>query len=317
MKIERTKNASRNIIFGVTFKVYQIILPFIMRTALIYFMGMKYLGLTSLFSSILQMLNLAELGVGSAMVYSMYKPIAEDDTDTICALMALYKKYYRIIGIVISVVGTAILPFIPHLVKMETVPTEINVYILYLMYLANTVISYQLFAYKVCILNAHQRTDIISKISIIVTTVQYAAQILVLAFVKNYYLYTIVILITQIILNIVTAIAATKKYPMYSPKGKLDESIIKAINQRVKDLFTSKLGAAIVNSADTIVISAFLGLVWLAKYQNYFFILTSVINIVGVVFASCTAGIGNSLIVEKEEKNYRDFETFTFIIDSF
>ena len=111
-KIERTKNATRNIIFGVILKAYQIIVPFLMRTAMIYLMGVQYLGLNSLFTSILQVLNLAELGVGSAMIYSMYKPIAEDDNATICALMKLYKTYYRIIGLVIAVIGCALTPFI-------------------------------------------------------------------------------------------------------------------------------------------------------------------------------------------------------------
>lgn len=117
MKIERTKNATRNIIFGVIQKIYTIIVPFVMRTAMIYFMGVEYLGLNSLFTSVLQVLNLAELGVGSAMVYSMYKPIAEDDTPTICALMRLYRTYYRIIGIVIAVAGLCVTPFILKLVK--------------------------------------------------------------------------------------------------------------------------------------------------------------------------------------------------------
>ena len=93
MKIERTKNAARNIVFGVVLKLYQIFIPFLMRTAMIYFMGVQYLGLNSLFTSILQVLNLAELGVGSAMVFSMYKPIVEDDSKTICALMHLYRTY--------------------------------------------------------------------------------------------------------------------------------------------------------------------------------------------------------------------------------
>ena len=95
MRIERTKNASRNIMFGGILKLYQILAPFLMRTAMIYFMGVQYLGLNSLFTSVLQVLNLAELGVGSAMVYSMYKPIAEDDNTTICALMRLYRTYYE------------------------------------------------------------------------------------------------------------------------------------------------------------------------------------------------------------------------------
>ena len=108
MKIERTKNATKNIVFGVILKMYQIIVPFVIRTILIYFLGVEYLGLNSLFTSILQVLNLAELGVGSAMVFSMYKPIAEDDSKKICALMNLYKIYYRIIGIIVLILGVII-----------------------------------------------------------------------------------------------------------------------------------------------------------------------------------------------------------------
>ena len=118
-KIERTKNATRNILFGVILKIYQILMPFFLRTAMIYLMGVQYLGLNSLFTSVLQVLNLAELGVGSAMVYSMYKPIVEDDETTICALMKLYRTYYRVIGLIIAVVGCALTPFISHLVKRD------------------------------------------------------------------------------------------------------------------------------------------------------------------------------------------------------
>ena len=171
-KIERTKNASRNIFFGVILKIYQILVPFLMRTAMIYLMGVQYLGLNSLFTSVLQVLNLAELGVGSAMVYSMYKPIAEDDDTTICALMKLYRTYYRVIGLVIAVVGCALTPFIPHLIKSD-VPAGINVYILYLLNLGATVLSYWLFAYKNSILQAHQRADVVSKVAIITNTIQY------------------------------------------------------------------------------------------------------------------------------------------------
>ena len=145
MKIERTKNATRNIIFGTILKVYQIAIPFLMRTVMIYLLGIEYLGLNSLFTSILQVLNLAELGVGSAMVFSMYKPIAEDDEITICALMKLYRNYYRVIGFVILLAGCVLLPFLPHLIKSD-VPPDINIYVLYLMNLFATVLTYWLFA---------------------------------------------------------------------------------------------------------------------------------------------------------------------------
>lgn len=89
MQFNRTKNASRNIAFGLLQQVYQLIVPFAMRTAMIYWLGVEYLGLDGLFTFILSVINLAELGVGSAMVYSMYKPVSEDDCTAICALMKL------------------------------------------------------------------------------------------------------------------------------------------------------------------------------------------------------------------------------------
>ena len=117
MKIERTRNAARSITVGMMLKIFQTVVPFLMRTAMIQFMGVEYLGLNSLFASILHMLNLAELGVGSAMVFSMYKPIAEDDTPRICALMRLYRRYYRLIGLVIGAVGLALTPLVPRLIS--------------------------------------------------------------------------------------------------------------------------------------------------------------------------------------------------------
>lgn len=313
MKIERSKNASRNIVFGVIQKVYNLLIPFATRTIMIYALGMNYLGLNSLFTSVLSVLNLAELGVGSAMVFSMYKPIAEDDEKTICALMKLYRLYYRIIGGVILAAGLLITPFIPKLIKSD-VPPDINVYVLYLMNLASTVITYWLFAYKNCLLSAHQRGDVNSKISMVISVLQVIAQIAVLLLTKNYYLYVLVLILSGILTNITTAVVVNKMYPAYKPQGELPKEQVKSINGRVRDLFASKIGSVVVDSADTVVISAFLGLTSLAVYQNYFYILTSIFGFVSIIFYSCTAGIGNSIITETEEKNFRDFNTFTFIV---
>lgn len=312
-KLERTKNATRNNIFGMILKVYQIIVPFLMRTAMIYLMGVQYLGLNSLFTSILQVLNLAELGVGSAMIYSMYKPIAEDDNATICALMKLYKTYYRIIGLIIAVIGCALTPFIPKLISGD-IPDNLNVYLLYLLNLGATVLSYWLYAYKNSILQAHQRVDIVSKVTLVTSTIQYSLQLLVLWLFKDYYLYVIVLLATQALTNIATALCADRIYPQFKPKGQIAAEERKAINSRIKDLFTSKIGGIIYDSADTIVISSFLGLTALAIYQNYFYILNAITGLITVVFSACTAGIGNSIVVETKEKNYKDLNKFTFII---
>ena len=313
MKIERTKNATRNIIFSSLQKIYQLLVPFIMRTVMIYYMGAQYLGLTSLFTSILSVLSLAELGVGSAMVFSMYKPIAENDYTTICALMRLYRTYYRVIGGVIAVIGILIIPVVPDLVQ-NGLPAELNIYVLYIMNLSSTVLSYWLFAYKNCLLSAYQRNDISSKIILVTNTLQYLIQFAVIVFIKNYYLYFLVAIATQIVTNIVTAIIVNKIFPQFKPIGKLEKNEIKSINQRVKDLFTAKLGYTIVNSADTIVISAFLGLEMLAIYQNYYFIMTSVLGFVMIALNSCTAGIGNSLIIESMEKNYNDLKKMNFLL---
>lgn len=312
-KIERTKNASRNIIFGVMLKAYQIICPFLMRTAMIYFMGVQYLGLNSLFTSVLQVLNLAELGVASAMVYSMYKPIAEDDSVTICALMKLYRTYYRIIGTVIAIVGITLTPFIRKLVSGD-IPNGLDIYILYLMNLGTTVLSYWLFAYKNSILSAHQRSDIVSKVKLMTTTIQYVLQLLVLWIFRDYYLYVLAMMFTQVLTNIITAIYANKYYPDFKPRGKLSTEQVKKINQRIRDLFTAKFGGVIVGSADTLVISTFLGLTQLAVYQNYYFIINAITGFIITINNGICAGIGNSLITESGDKNYHDFKKYNFIL---
>lgn len=310
--IARTKNATKGIFWGGLMKIYMMVVPFLMRTVMIYFMGVQYLGLNSLFTSILQVLNLAELGIGSAMVFSMYKPIAEDDKDQINALLKLYRKYYRIVGLIIGLVGILLTPFIPRLISGD-VPADINIYVLYLLNLSATVLTYWLFAYKNSLLQAHQRVDVSSIITLISNTIQYSIQLFVLIVLKNYYLYVIAILISQVINNILTAMIVGKMYPDYKPIGEMNKNDVKGINNRIKDLFTGKLGAVIINSADTIVISAFLGLTVLAIYQNYFYLITAVTGFMEIVFSSMLAGLGNSYIIETKEKNYSDLEKFTFI----
>ena len=313
MQINKTKNAARNLAFGSIQKVVNIIMPFITRTAMLYFLGAEYLGLNSLFTSVLQVLNLAELGVGSAMIFIIYKPIAEDDNETICALMRLYKIYYRIIGIVILIAGVCITPFISHLIKQD-VPQNINIYVLYLLNLGSTVLSYWLFAYKNCLLYAHQRNDIIDKTSTIVICTQQLVQWIVLFAFRNYYFYLLIVLIAQAAKNIINAIFVSKMYPQYEAKGDLPKEKIKDINQRVRDLFTAKVGGTVVNSADSIVISAFMGLTALAMYNNYYYIMNSVIMFVYMIFTAIGAGVGHSLVTASLDKNYKDFNTLTFIV---
>lgn len=312
MVIDRTRNAARNILFNGLLKLLNIILPFFMRSAMLYFLGVRYLGLSGLFASILSALNLAELGVGAAMVFSMYRPIAEDDAETVCALLRLYRKYYRIIGFTVAAAGVALTPFLHTLIKGD-IPAGLNLYVLYYMNLAATVLSYWLFAYKNSLLLAHQRVDVGSKIAMAVNFVRYTIQFLIIALLQDYYLFFAVQILAQVASNLFTALRVSKMYPQYKPRGELDEKYVRGINQRIRDFFTSRLSATIFNSADTLVVSAFLGLTVLAVYQNYFNIIAALRSMIEVVVAACIAGIGNSLVTESEEKNYSDLEKLTLL----
>ena len=164
---------------GMINKIITILIPFVMRTILIKVLGTQYLGLSSLFTSILQVLSLSELGIGSAMVFELYEPIAKNDTERICKLQKLYKNIYRIIGTVILILGLVLLPFLDKFIK-GGYPADINLYALYILYLLNSSASYLLFAYKTTILNAFQRNDVILNIGSIVHIGLYSIQIICL-----------------------------------------------------------------------------------------------------------------------------------------
>ena len=310
--MSRTKNATRNITWGFINKIVSLILPFICRTVMIYTMGTEYTGLGGLFASVLQVLSLAELGVGSAIVYSMYKPIAEGDDEKVCALLNLYKKMYHMIGIVILVIGLILMPFLKYLIK-GSYPEDISIYLLYAIYLFNTVISYFLFSYKCSLLNATQRNDISCKIGIFVTLGTYLSQIFVLVQFRNYYIYALVMPIMSITNNIVTAHIATKMYPQYFCKGKLQKSELASIKETTFALVLYKIGSVLSDSFDSIILSAFLGLTTLTMYQNYNYIQNSVGAFLLIITTSIIAGVGNSVVTETIEKNYSDFRKFTLL----
>jgi len=313
IKDSKTKNSSRNLAFGIILKIYQLLLPFVIRTIIIKVLGMEYAGLNSLFASLMQTLNIAELGVGTALVFSMYKPIAEGNKERICALMKLYKIYYRVIGLVILVIGVSLTPFLPWLVKQD-VPEDINLYILYFMNLGATVLSYWLFAYKNSLFLAHQRNDVASKVTLITNTIQYGLQIVLLFLFKNYYFYVIILLFTQVISNISIAFLADKYFPEYKAIGSLPKEERKKINGSIRDLFYGQLGLVVTVSVDSIVISAFLGLVPLGIYQNYYYIISALIGFFLIFYQSCRASIGTNILTKSTDENFKDFKFITFVI---
>ena len=312
MKIERTRNAVINTVFGWFNTCLTILFPFVIRMIIIRTIGIEYIGLNSLFTSILRILNLTELGVGSAIVYSMYKPIAQDDEDQICALLALYRKIYRIIGIVILAVGLLLIPFLPKFINGEA-PTDYNIYILYLIYLTNTVLSYWLFAYRASLLNAHQNTAVLSKVNIIGNLIMYALQIAMLITTKNYYLYVLALPVSTIVINLLNAHFTIVKYPRYVCRGNVAADVIKGIKKRVAGLMFDKVAMASRNAFDSVIASAFLGLQVVAIYNNYYEIIAAVSGLLSVILNSIAAGIGNSLVVETKEKNENDMRNINFL----
>ena len=181
----RTQHARRNIITSVINKLVIMLTNFIMRTVLIKYLGEVYLGLDSLFVSILQILSLTELGISSAMVYSMYKPLAEDDTATVCALLKLYRTVYRWIALIMTVLGLAITPFLPMIVKKD-LPSDVNLYVLFFINLANTVLSYMLFAYRSSLFTADQRYSVNNNIYSIFKVGGTVLQVIAIIIFRNY-----------------------------------------------------------------------------------------------------------------------------------
>lgn len=312
MKIARTRNAVRNILTGSVYRVINIILPFFTRTVILYVMGTKYLGLSSLFSSILSFLSLSELGLGAAMVYSMYKPIAQNDEETICALLNLYRRLYRIIGWVVLGLGMALMPFLRQLINDE-IPAGINLHLLYFIYLFNTVLSYWLFAYKNALLQAYQRTDVNNVISSVIVPLSYAIMLGALWLTENYYAYVIWLPVFTVITNLIRGRYVDKHFPTLKPAGTVSPELRHSITKKVAALIGTKLNTVVLNAADNLVMSAFLGLTVIAIYGNYYMIMNSIIGFLGIIYSAMTAGLGNSLQTESLEKNYADFEKLSFM----
>ena len=185
MSDSRLQNTKRNIFFSYVDTIISLAFSFVSRTIIVQVLGEQYLGLSSLFVSIFQVLNMAELGFSVAIIYNMYKPIAENDIDTVCALLNYYRKIYRRISIIIISVGLCLMPFIPYIINGSW-PSDVNIYLLYFLFLINTEASYSIYAYKTALLNALQRLDLSKIAYTIVDLLQCVFQILCLVIFRNY-----------------------------------------------------------------------------------------------------------------------------------
>ena len=309
----RTHNAKRNIIYGFLQVMSSRILPFITRTILIYRFGVDYLGLNSLFTSVLSVLSLMELGFGTAIVYSMYKPVAENDSDRICAYLSYYRKIYRFIGLVILVSGLILMPFLKHLVHDPVLPGGLDLYLCYLIFLIDTVISYLLLGYMRSVPAVYQRRDILSRVDMLMGLAQCAVKSVLLLVSNNFYLFLISIPAFTVLRNLVTAYSVRKKYPDLKCKGKLSIEEKRELNRKVHGLMIDKVTAVSRNSIDTLCISSFIGLSMTGMYNNYYFVMIGIAGFSNMLLESMRAGVGNSIAVESREKNYADMRLFDFI----
>lgn len=312
MDKSRTKNTFYNTLLGWLNKIVNIFLVFVMRTVIIHILGAEYLGLDSLFTSILQMLNMTELGFSSAIVFSMYRPVAERDTVQICMLLAFYRKAYKVIGLVIGGIGLLLTPVLPFLVKGD-IPGGLNLYILYLFYLLNTITGYGLFAYRKVLMNVHQKEGINNSINTAVVLSKCLLQVIVLILTKNFYFYLAIYALSAVGENICVLIISTKLYPQYVPEGELDKASKKEITKGIKGLLVEKICSVSRHSMDNIIISAFMGLTVVAVYGNYFYILSGVQFFLYCIANAMQAGIGNTIATENIEKNYKDMLKFDFM----
>lgn len=312
MKIDVKRNAKRNMIIGVVNKLILLILPFFTKSIINIYMGAEFLGLNSLFASILSVLSLTELGISSALVYHMYKPIAEDNTKELCALLNFYRKAYLIIGISTTFLGIAIIPILPNLIN-GVYPKSINIYIVYIIQLFANSISYFLFGYKQSLLVAYQREDINSIINLVVQGGMQITQLVLLVITRNYYFYVVCVPIFTLINNLWIAWFTNKLFPDIKCGGKLNTMVLNSIKKLVAGSFIQKACDVTRNSLDSVCISAFVGLTLTGIYNNYYTIFNGITIILSIAISSLVGGVGNHVALKSKNQNYKEMEFIDFL----
>ena len=314
MKSNRKRSSVKNMITAVGSNIITIIVGLVAQAIFIKILGSEYLGLNGLFSNIISMLGIAELGIGSAIIYNMYKPIADKDTEKIKSLMQFYKKSYTIITLIIACIGVLIIPFIKFVVDINSVTVNINVYFVYLLFLSETICSYIL-SYKRSILYADQKEYITNVIHIGYTIIVNTFQLIFLYLTHNYYLYLIIKIIMRLLENVVISLYVNRKYEYLKENDStsLDKKTEKDIFQKIKALFFHKIGTFIVSGTDNIIISKYLGLVTVGLYSNYYLIINAVQTVLNHFVSATKASVGNLLVTEEKQKQFEIFDKIRFM----
>lgn len=312
----RTKNTINNISYSVLNSVIAGILKFVFRTIFIRILGETVLGVNGLFTNVLSILALTELGIGAAISFSLYKPLADNENKKVAALMNFYKKAYRYISIIVSVIGLAILPLLKYIINDYEVIKQQIPYLdyIYILFLLNTIVTY-LMAYKRTLIIANQKEYKITKYVVWFNVISILAQSLSLIITKNY----IICLITQLILKVLENIVINRyidkgySYLKEYSEEKLEKEETKTIYSTVKAMLYHKIGDICINSTDNILIAKYVSLSAVGIYANYFMIIGITKIFIMSIFNNMISSMGNLIAKENEEKRLEIFNIMNFI----
>ncbi|MFB5197827.1 lipopolysaccharide biosynthesis protein [Neobacillus sp. KR4-4] len=307
----RVKSSLINISVGLGNQLIITILSFISRTVFINTLGIEYLGINGLLTNILAMLSLAEAGIGSSIMYSLYKPVAENDQNKINVLMKLYKKAYMIIALVILLLGLSIMPFLDFFVKGSNVE---NIHLIYLIFLLNTVAPY-FYIHKNSFLNVCQKGYLVTGIYSISSIISVCIKIGILQFTRNYILYLIIDSIITIINSIIISIIANRKYPFLRNKtsDKLDNETTISIIKNIKAIVLQNIGTYLVFGTDNIIISSFVSVAAVGLYSNYNMLIEICRTFINQVFNNIYHSVGNLVAKETKDRVYNLYKVYRFL----
>lgn len=308
----RTEYSAKNTTVAVISRIVAIIMGFVTRVVFTRMLNESYVGVNGLFTDILNVLALSELGVGAAITYALYKPIAGKDIEKQKSLMKLYRLIYRLVAAVVCVAGLAVIPFMDVLIKNQ--PDVDNLTFIYLMYLANSVLSY-LLIYKRTLIDAHQKIYIGTLYQTIFLVIQDVVQIIVLITTKNFILFLSIYLICTFGGNLMISRKADKLYPYLKDKNikPLDKEERSDIFKNIKAMLMHKIGTVVVNNTDNLVLSSIVGITSVGLYSNYYLLIGSVRQVLDQVFYGITASVGNLGITEDKSRVKKIFETSFFL----
>lgn len=309
----RVRQAGKNIFFGYISNFIILVMGFMQRTVFILVLDRTLLGVNSLYTDILSMLSLAELGIGSALNYSLYKPVAVGDQEKIKSYMRLYRRAYLAIAGVIAAIGLLLTPFLPYLIKDSGGISVKDLTIYYLIFLFNTVSTYFV-AYKYSLSNAQQRNYIQTNIATLTKIATVFAQIVVLFLTGNFLFYLLTQAVVELVQKIFVGIYFNRLYPYLRDKEvkKLEKAETDLVITKTKALMFHKIGDVARLSTDSIIITYFMNVDWVGIVGNYTMIITYAANFISVIFNSVISGFGNLVATESRDKQFAMFKVYRF-----